>query len=56
MKGELTVLRCLRIAEILDALMSEVTVTPDVHENIIVITRTNGTKIVVRPISIEPIV
>ena len=56
MKGELTTLRCLRIAEILKAEIGDSAVTADTQANTITIqTENDGVKIVVRPLSVEPV-
>lgn len=54
-KGELTTLRCMRIADILREDLKAVTVRAETDENLIVLTWPNGMKIVLRPISISPV-
>ena len=53
-KGELTILRCRAIADVLKTeIKAEVTAHP--AENLISVVWPDGTKIVLRPISIAPV-
>ena len=58
MKGELTILRYMRIADLLtaatEASPTPTSVTADTNENTITLD-IDGTKIVLRPISINPV-
>lgn len=54
-KGELTILRCMRIADILKAEIGDTNVKCDTQNNTISITTDGNTIIVVRPVSITPV-
>jgi hypothetical protein len=54
-KGELTILRLMRITDILKAEVGEECVTCNVTDNTVTITAEGGTVIVLKPVSITPV-
>jgi hypothetical protein len=54
-KGELTVLRCMRIRDVLRAEIGHESVQCDTDENTVTITTERGEVVVLRPVSIVPV-